>query len=113
VWSDPAPILLGTALSETQLNATTLGVDGQNPVAGSFSYTLALGTVLDVGSGQLLSATFTSSDRNYTGASGSAHIDVWYDRNGVLQPVDNNSVLNKVKAGSTIPVKFNLSGNQG
>jgi predicted extracellular nuclease len=32
---------------------------------------------------------------------------------GFLQPVDNPPVLNTVKAGQGIPVKFSLSGNQG
>ena len=32
---------------------------------------------------------------------------------GPFQPVDNLPVLNSVKAGSAIPVKFSLGGNQG
>lgn len=32
---------------------------------------------------------------------------------GFFQPVDNLPVLNSVKAGSAIPVKFSLGGNQG
>lgn len=32
---------------------------------------------------------------------------------GFFQPVDNPAVLNKAKAGSAIPIKFSLGGNQG
>ena len=32
---------------------------------------------------------------------------------GFFPPIDNPPVLNKVKAGSAVPVKFSLTGNQG
>ena len=38
---------------------------------------------------------------------------VQYPFNGFFSPVDNEPVLNVVKAGSAIPVIFSLSGNQG
>ena len=53
-WGTPAAIAYGTALSATQLNATSA-------LAGSFTYSPALGTVLNAGS-QTLSATFTPTD---------------------------------------------------
>jgi hypothetical protein len=36
-----------------------------------------------------------------------------YEFSGFFQPVDNLPTLNSVKAGSAIPVKFGLGGNQG
>jgi hypothetical protein len=36
-----------------------------------------------------------------------------YDFTGFFQPVDNTPTLNVAKAGSGIPVKFSLGGNQG
>ena len=61
-WQTPAPITQGTALSATQLNATTT-------VAGSFVYTPAAGAVLSAGS-HTLSTTFTPTDTTlYTSAS--------------------------------------------
>ena len=61
-WPTPAPITQGTALSATQLNATT-------SVAGSFVYSPAAGTVLTTGS-HVLSTTFTPTDTTlYTSAS--------------------------------------------
>lgn len=53
-WSTPAAIATGTALSSTQLNATT-------DIAGSFSYSPAPGTVLSPGT-HTLSVTFAPSD---------------------------------------------------
>ncbi len=53
-WATPAAIAFGTALSATQLNATS-------SVPGTFVYTPAAGTVLTPGT-QSLSAIFTPSD---------------------------------------------------
>jgi hypothetical protein len=55
-WAAPAPITFGSALGSGQLNASSAGV------AGTFVYTPPAGTVLPVGNGQTLSATFTPSD---------------------------------------------------
>ncbi|MFT3790630.1 MAG: Ig-like domain repeat protein [Rudaea sp.] len=59
-WPAPAPIVYGTALGATQLNATASW--NGNPVAGTFTYTPPAGTVLNVGPNQILSATFVPSD---------------------------------------------------
>ena len=53
-WATPATIPYGTALSATQLSATT-------PVAGNFVYSQSLDTVLPVGA-YTLSTTFTPTD---------------------------------------------------
>ena len=53
-WTAPSAIAYGTALTATQLNATST-------VAGTFAYTPAAGTVLKAGS-QTLSITFTPTD---------------------------------------------------
>ncbi len=42
-----------------------------------------------------------------------AIVNVIYNFSGFFQPVDNLPVFNSVKAGSSIPVKFSLSGDQG
>ncbi|MGA3371266.1 MAG: hypothetical protein ABSC48_05840 [Terracidiphilus sp.] len=69
-WPNPAPIVYGTALSSTQLDASSGGV------AGTFTYSPAAGTVLTVGS-HTLSVTFTPTDTtHYTSATGSASITV-------------------------------------
>lgn len=68
-WPAPEAIVYGTALSNAQLNATSA-------VAGTFTYSPAAGTVLNAGNGQTLSATFTSSDPNYTNAAASVSLNV-------------------------------------
>jgi hypothetical protein len=69
-WPTPAGITYGTALSATQLNATS-------PVAGTFVYTPALGRGAERRDGQTLSVTFTPTDAvNYTTATASVTIDV-------------------------------------
>ncbi|MEO8574233.1 MAG: PxKF domain-containing protein [Pyrinomonadaceae bacterium] len=39
--------------------------------------------------------------------------DLGYTFTGFFQPVDNTPVINLAKAGSAIPMKFSLGGNQG
>jgi hypothetical protein len=69
VWPNPATISYGTPLSITQLNAVAYQLDGTTPLAGSFVYSPASGTVLMTGANQL-SATFTPNDTaNYTTAT--------------------------------------------
>jgi hypothetical protein len=45
--------------------------------------------------------------------SASVTYNVIFNWTGFFQPVDNLPTLNSVKAGSAVPVKFSLSGNQG
>src|ERR687889_173696 len=65
----PADTVYGPALSAMQLNATA-------NVPGTFTYTPALGTVLNAGSHEL-SVTFTPEDAtNYTAATATVTINV-------------------------------------
>ena len=69
-WATPADIASGTPLGATQLNAVA-------NVPGSFVYSPASGTVLPVGAGQQLSASFTpTSTANYNTASKAVLINV-------------------------------------
>ncbi len=69
-WSTPAAITFGSALSSTQLDATTT-------VPGTFAYTPPAGTVLQVGTNQTLSVTFTPNNtETYTTATASTTITV-------------------------------------
>jgi hypothetical protein len=68
-WAAPKPIIVGTALSSTQLDATA-------NVPGTFDYTPALGVVTSSGL-QTLSATFTPSDStNYDSAMSRVSLSV-------------------------------------
>jgi hypothetical protein len=69
-WPHPAAITYPTPLSSTQLNATA-------SVPGTFDYTPPAGTVLNAGTGQTLSVTFTPTDTtNYTTATKTVTINV-------------------------------------
>jgi hypothetical protein len=66
-WATPAAITYGTALSSTQLNAST-------SVQGSFTYSPAAGTIPAVGT-DTLSVTFTPSNTSlYNNASASVQL---------------------------------------
>ncbi len=68
-WSNPTPIVYGTALGGAQLNASA-------NVPGTFVYSPAAGTVFAAGS-QTLSATFTPNDTaNYLGSTASRPLTV-------------------------------------
>jgi len=71
---------------------------------------------LDVTGGPLGSITATcdgATDRAGNPGSASVTYNVIYDFDGFFSPVDNVPVLNLAKAGSGIPLKFSLGGNQG
>ena len=69
IWSNPADITYGKALSNTQLNA-------DSSVSGTFVYTPSSGTVLDVGT-QVLHVDFTPTDTKvYNTASINVSINV-------------------------------------
>lgn len=85
-------------------------------------------TTDDATSGVATSATFGTSGgpvgsvtatcsgaKDNAGNTNSAQVtyNVVYDWTGFFQPIDNGGVFNKAKAGSSIPVKFNLGGDQG
>ena len=57
------------------------------------------GTVRDVAGNESLADSCTYS--------------VIYDFDGFYRPVDMNGVVNSVKAGSAVPIKFGLGGDQG
>jgi hypothetical protein len=55
----------------------------------------------------------SATDAHGNTANGSFKVNVLYSWTGFFQPVDNLPTENVVKAGSAIPVKFSLGGNQG
>ena len=57
-WPTPSPIVYGTALDTTQLNATA-------DVPGAFFYSPAPGAILPVGAGQRLSVVFVPADSTF------------------------------------------------
>ena len=69
-WPAPAPIVYGTGLGASQLNASS-------PVQGAFVYNPPAGTILNAGPGQILSVTFTPTDSlSYATVTTNVPIDV-------------------------------------
>ncbi|MBL7870766.1 MAG: choice-of-anchor D domain-containing protein, partial [Cyclobacteriaceae bacterium] len=63
-WAPPAPITYGAPLTGSQLNAST-------PVAGTFTYSPALGSILNSGVNQILTVDFIPTDAtNYNSVIG-------------------------------------------
>ena len=103
MWATPAPIVAGTPLSATQLNATT-------SVQGTFSYSPMAGTVLGTGK-QTLAVNFTPNDTtDYTSATASVQLNV--EAPAVTLGIANttqtyqvwtNFVIAPVYSGSRVP----------
>jgi len=69
-WAPPAAITYGTALNSNQLDASA-------NVPGTFVYNPPAGAVVDAGSNQILSGTFTPTDiADYTSATNTVSLVV-------------------------------------
>jgi hypothetical protein len=107
-WSHPADIVYGTVLGSGQLNASA-------DVPGGLTYTPAAGAKLGVGDGQTLRADFLPTDAsryNTVSATVSINVKSW-TVTGFYQPITMRTpggdiVYNTVKAGTTVPLKFNV-----
>jgi hypothetical protein len=73
--------------------------------------TQAVGAQLDTSAGTH-TFTVTATDRNGHTTTVTATYQAW-PWTGFLDPVNNLPVINLAKAGSAIPVKFQLGGNRG
>src|SRR6185503_9053631 len=103
-WTAPADITYGTALSATQLNATA-------SVPGTFAYTPAAGSVLPVGSAQVLSVTFTPTDAtNYTNVTRTASITVTKATPVVTWPKPNAIIFGTPLSATQLNATANAPG---
>lgn len=75
--------------------------------------TFADGTAIDTSSVGAKAFTVNAADNAGNEAALTHNYSVVYDWTGFFRPVDALPTLNAVKAGSAIPVKFSLSGDQG
>ncbi len=104
-WANPANIVYGTALSGTQLDATT-------SVAGNFTYSPSAGTVLHAGTGQTLSASFVPTDStDYTTASANATINVLQATPTVTWANPANIVYGTALSGTQLDATASVAGN--
>jgi sugar lactone lactonase YvrE len=99
-WATPKAITYGTALSATQLDASSI-------VSGTFAYSPAAGTVLAVGS-QTLSVAFTPSNIiDYTTTSGSVVLTV----NKATPAVTLTSSASSIVSGTSVTFTAGVTGS--
>ena len=120
--SPPVTVQIQDAFGNLVTSSTasiTLAI-GNNPGGGTLSGTTTVTVVAGVATFSNLSIdkagtgyTLTASSSGLTGATSSAFNITPYVFTGFFSPVGNLPVLNIVKAGAAIPVKFSLNGNQG
>lgn len=97
-WATPAPITYGTALSATQLNATS-------SAQGNFSYNPSIGSVLPAGA-STLKATFAPTDTtDYTSASATVTLQV----NQVKTSLMLTATPSAVTAGQSVTLQASLN----
>jgi hypothetical protein len=90
----------------TFLEATA--IDAVGPV--TLDYSRVSGSTFPLGT-TIVNCTATDAYGNRS--SGSFIITVNYDFNGFFKPIDMDGIVNVVKAGSAIPIKFTLGGDMG
>jgi sugar lactone lactonase YvrE len=102
-WATPAPITYGTALSATQLNATSSAV-------GSFVYAPASGTVMTAGS-QILSATFTPTDStNYISTNKTVSLTVNQAKPTITWATPSSIVYGTALSGTQLNASASVPG---
>jgi hypothetical protein len=110
----PTPAILGG----TYLPSASGGASG-NPVtlaaSGGCTYSATTGSVTFTSVTTQCTVTANQAgNNNYNNAvPKSQQFGIIFQWAGFFQPIDNNGVFNSVKAGSAVPVKFSLGGNQG
>ncbi|MFH0907421.1 MAG: MBG domain-containing protein [bacterium] len=104
-WTNPAPIVHGTPLSEVQLNATAV------PSEGVYDYAPPTGTVLNAGSSQPLVLTFTpTAITNYTIGIVTALIDVAKaDQTITFDPIPDQETTNYYQLTATAASGLDVS----
>ncbi|TYL53617.1 PxKF domain-containing protein [Agromyces mariniharenae] len=110
VLTCPTTVLLDSVAEATWTAADELGGSG---LATAPSGSIALDTS-SVGSKVAVAPAGTAVDKagNESEAK-SCEYSVIYDFDGFFRPVDMGGVVNSVKAGSAVPMKFSLGGDQG
>jgi hypothetical protein len=105
--NSPTPVFY---LNQAPANVNGVAVDG-----GSGPASQALSAPADTSSvlGNPKSVTLNASDNVGNSSSKQCGYSVVFNFHGFFQPVDNVPTMNRVNAGSAVPVKFDLSGDQG
>jgi len=116
-----APVITQCAADQTVMAACaastavpdfTVGVTATENCGGAVTVTQTPAAGTQVGLGDT-TVTLHVKDAVGNETTCTAHLYVNYNFTGFFQPVDNIPTINRVKAGSAIPVKFSLGCNQG
>ncbi len=91
------------------VNFTVTATDNADPTP-TISTSPASGSVFPVGT---TTVTATATDDAGNQSTCQFTVTVLYNFNGFFSPISNPPVLNQVKAGQNIPIKFSLSGYKG
>jgi len=107
----PSNVVQGSSASA----GWTASDGGSGVAAGYTSGTISGLDTSTIGSHTATAAAGTARDNvgNNNSPATSCTYAVIYHWTGFFQPIDNLPTTNVVKAGSAVPVKFSLSGNQG
>lgn len=87
-WPTPDPIVFGTPLGPTHLNAVAMDPDLELPVSGNYEYTPAAGMVLGKGSRTLKVVFNPDNTQHYTEARGSTTVLVQGVPDGKLPEIE-------------------------
>lgn len=103
-WQTPAPIIFGTPLSATQLNASSL-------ISGQFIYSPDLGAILNAGMAQTLSVTFVPDDNiSYQNATVEVGLDVLKAQPQITWNEPAAIVLGAALTSAQLNASANISG---
>jgi predicted extracellular nuclease len=123
----PPTVDAGGPYNVIEGSSVTLHAVGSDPDGGPLTYAWDLnndGTFETPGQDVTFDASALSAPSSYTvkvrvtdngglTAVASATVNVIFNWTGFFPPVDNLPVLNVVKAGSAVPLKFSLGGDKG
>jgi hypothetical protein len=107
--ADGASVLLGSSVAADYSCQEEAGGSGLASCVGD----VPSGSPIDTSTVGSKTFTVESADNADNHGSLSHTYDVVYDFGGFSSPIDNRPVMNGVKAGQAVPVKFSLHGNHG
>jgi hypothetical protein len=105
-FTDPAP-------DDSPFTCTVNYGDGSGAQAGTVSGSTCTGPSHTYATFGSYTVTAIVTDKDGGAGSNSSTHAVIFNWTGFFQPVDNLPIVNAVKAGSAVPVKFALGGNKG
>ena len=102
-----SPLILGSVAPTIHWTASDLGSGLESAASGSV--TLDTSTV----DSRTANSPAPQDNVGHTGTAAGCTYSVIYDWHGFFSPVENPNAWNSAKAGQSIPIKFNLGGDQG